>query len=103
MALQVQNTGATPFEWTGGLHPCWATSDLLATGLTGLQATPLQWTGEAFEHLYDTQAPLTLKTPYHALKLSMTGFDQWRVWNPGATGAQALGDLLNEDWQKFFV
>ena len=100
MTFQVHNTGATPFEWTGGLHPYWATSDLLATEVTGLQATPLQWTGEAFEHLFDTQAPLTLKTPGHALKLSMTGFDQWMVWNPGATGAQAQSDLPNEDWQK---
>jgi glucose-6-phosphate 1-epimerase len=73
MTLQVQNTGATPFEWTGGLHPYWATSDLLATELTGLQATPLQWTGEAFEHLVDTQAWLTLKAPCHALKLSILG------------------------------
>ena len=31
----------------------------------------------------------------------MTGFDQWMVWNPGASGAQALSDLPNEDWQKF--
>jgi hypothetical protein len=50
--------------------------DLLTTEVTGLQVTPLQWTGEVFEHLFDTQAPLTLITPCNALKLSMTGFDQ---------------------------
>jgi D-hexose-6-phosphate mutarotase len=61
----------------------------------------MQWAGESIERLFDAQAPLTLKTPCHALKLSMAGFDQWMVWNPGATGAQALSDLPNEDWQKF--
>jgi glucose-6-phosphate 1-epimerase len=44
---------------------------------------------------------LSLETPIHTLKLSMKGFDQWMVWNPGVTGASALKDLPNEDWRQF--
>lgn len=117
MQLQVRNTGHTTFAWTGGLHPYWATADLCASQLLGLQGAAVQdrynphkttqteaavsWQGDEFECLYDTQAPLQLQTPTHTLLLSMTGFDQWMVWNPGKAGAQALKDLPNDDWQCF--
>lgn len=117
MHLQVRNTGHTTFAWTGGLHPYWATADLCASQLLGLQGAAVQdrytphkttqteaavsWQGDEFECLYDTQAPLQLQTPTHTLQLSMTGFDQWMVWNPRKAGAQALNDLPNDDWQRF--
>ncbi|MDP4609070.1 MAG: D-hexose-6-phosphate mutarotase [Burkholderiaceae bacterium] len=117
MRLQVRNTGNTTFAWTGGLHPYWATADLCASQLLGLQGAAVQdrytphkttqteavvsWQGEEFECLYDTQAPLQLQTPTHTLQLSMTGFDQWMVWNPGKAGAQALNDMPDDDWQRF--
>lgn len=117
MRLQVRNTGNTTFAWTGGLHPYWATADLCASQLLGLQGAAVQdrynphkttqtetavsWHGDEFECLYDTQAPLQLQTPTHTLQLSVTGFDQWMVWNPGKAGAQTLKDLPNDDWQRF--
>jgi glucose-6-phosphate 1-epimerase len=117
MHLHVRNTGSTTFAWTGGLHPYWATPDLCASQLLGLQDAAVQdrynpckttqteaavsWEGTEFERLYDTQAPLQLQTHTHTLQLSMTGFDQWMVWNPGKAGAQTLKDLPNDDWQRF--
>ena len=117
MHLQVRNTGSTTFKWTGGLHPYWATVDLSASQLLGLQGAAVQdrynphkttqtqaavsWHGEEFECLYDTQAPLQLQTPTHSIQLKMTGFDQWMLWNPGKAGAETLKDLPNDDWKRF--
>jgi glucose-6-phosphate 1-epimerase len=117
MYLQVRNLGSTQFAWTGGMHPYLHTADLRESQLFGLQGTVVQdrydpsrttetksaitWNGDEFERLYDSQARLRLQTPSHAIELSMTGFDQWMVWNPGATGAQALKDLPDQDWKRF--
>jgi glucose-6-phosphate 1-epimerase len=100
MSLTVRNIGSKAFSWTGGLHPYWFTPDLLRSELLGF-AQPVRWQGEEFETLFDNLGPLTLKTPFHTLQLSMTGFDQWMVWNPGREGAKALADLPDADWQQF--
>ena len=100
MSLRVRNTGSNAFSWTGGLHPYWFTPDLLKSELLGFEQ-PVSWQGEEFETLFDNPGPLTLKTPSHAIQLSMTGFDQWMVWNPGREGAKALADLPDADWQQF--
>jgi glucose-6-phosphate 1-epimerase len=115
--LEVTNMGETPFEWTGGLHPYWYTPDLLLASLRGFhgatvknryqpavqsQAEPaLRWNGQVFECLYDTSSPVELDTGMHRLQLSMTGFDQWMVWNPGMDGARLMGDLPDDDWRRF--
>ena len=115
--LQVRNSGSTQFVWTGGFHPYLYTDDLCASQLLGLQGTFVQdrydqsrttetqsavsWNGDEFERLYDSQAQLRLQTPTHTIQLSMTGFDQWMVWSPGITGAQALKDLPHQDWKRF--
>lgn len=117
MHLQVCNLGSTQFAWTGGLHPYIWLDDLCASQLLGLHGTAVQdryepdrtteteaavsWNGAEFERLYDSQAQLRLQTPSHTIQLSMSGFDQWMVWNPGVIGAQALKDLPDQDWKRF--
>ncbi|MEY2776766.1 MAG: hypothetical protein RLY30_864 [Pseudomonadota bacterium] len=117
MTLRVLNTGSTAFDWAGGLHPYWATSDVLRSELLGLEGIRVQdryqsdrtvesgqsvvWTGAPCERLYEGKASLTFRTPYHTLGLSMTGFDQWMVWNPGESGAAAIPDLPDSDWKQF--
>lgn len=117
MHLQVCNSGSTHFAWTGGLHPYICLADLCASQLLGLHGSSVQdryhpdrttetdaavsWNGDEFERLYDSTARLQLKTPSHTIQLSMTGFDQWMVWNPGVTGTQALKDLPDQDWKQF--
>mgnify|MGYP001179313087 CR=1 FL=1 len=115
--LDVCNTGTSTFEWTGGLHPYWAVGNLLESQLKGLQGVSVsdrynasriieareavQWSGQAYESLYDMPDPVSLELPSHTLKLSMTGFDQWMVWNPGADEAKNLNDMPAADWQRF--
>lgn len=117
MALTIKNTGEDTFSWTGGLHPYWATTDLLGSKIYGLAGVrvydryepsktreanhPISWTGSEYECLYDSQQPVLLKTPSHSLKLSMIGFDQWMVWNPGKNGSLSIQDLPDKDWQHF--
>lgn len=117
LELRITNTGKSALGWTGGLHPYWAVDDIRACTIAGLQDTPVQnrfnpeqrlqagerlhFTDEAFEVLYDTQAPLTLASDQRTLRLTMTGFDQWMVWNPGAMDAQTMTDLPADGWRRF--
>src|SRR5690606_1276748 len=102
--LKVSNRGTEEFSWTGGLHPYFYTDDLLHSSLQGLQGarvkdrydsarheeteSKVQWDGSEFERSYDTRETLIFSSASQKLKLSMTGFDQWMVWNPGIAGAQ---------------
>lgn len=102
IALQVTNTGNSTFNWTGGLHPYFAVQDLLTCNIAGLTGLGLQeFSAQPFEQLFDTCGPLALNAGNYSLRLSATGFDQWMVWNPGATGAAALPDLPAGHWQQF--
>lgn len=117
LGLQITNTGANAFNWTGGLHPYWAVDDILECSITGLNGALVQdrfnpgrqretgdrlrLTDKTFESLYDTPAPLMLTSGHRTLLLSMTGFDQWMVWNPGATEARHMADLPDEGWRGF--
>lgn len=117
LELRITNTGNSVFCWTGGLHPYWAVDDIRACAIGGLQGAPVQnrfnpeqsqeagerlhFTDEAFEVLYDTPAPLTLALGQRMLRLTMTGFDQWMVWNPGAMDARNMADLPDGGWHRF--
>lgn len=117
LELRVTNTGESAFSWTGGLHPYWAVDDFRECSVFGLDGAPvqdrfqpgrqeqagerLQFTDEAFEALHDTPAPLILASGQRRLQLSMSGFDEWMVWNPGATQAPLLADLPHDGWKRF--
>jgi len=117
LVLNVTNTGADTFSWTGGLHPYFYVSDLLESRLEGLGGVPtrdrfhpditrqpagdIRWDGQLYERLFDTAAPVELHAGATRFRLSMSGFNQWMVWNPGITGAQAMKDLPDADWQRF--
>jgi glucose-6-phosphate 1-epimerase len=117
LVLHVTNTGADPFSWTGGLHPYFNVSDLLESRLEGLGEVPIRdrfhpnitrqpagdirWDEQLYERLFDTAVPVELHAGTTRFRLSMSGFNQWMVWNPGIAGAQAMKDLPNADWQRF--
>jgi glucose-6-phosphate 1-epimerase len=119
--LSVHNTGSQAFGWTGGLHPYWALDDLRGCKVSGLGGLAVQdrydasltqqppgdmaWTEaqgqQPLERLYGNCPPLVLHTGAGRVALAATGFTQWMVWSPGATGAAALPDLPPEDWRRF--
>lgn len=98
--LAVSNTGATAFEWSGGLHPYWLVPDLLECRLAGMPAD-INWDGQTYEQLFEAGEGLVLYCGTYALELQATGFTQWMVWNPGREGAKDFADMPREDWQRF--
>jgi glucose-6-phosphate 1-epimerase len=117
LMLNIINTGTDAFSWTGGLHPYFSVSDLLQSRLEGLGGVPtrdrfhpdvsrqpegdIHWDGQLYERLFDTASPVELQAGAARFRLSMSGFNQWMVWNPGIAGAQAMKDLPDADWQRF--
>ena len=115
--LEICNTGDSVFEWTGGLHPYFLVADLGVCALKGLGGErvidrfhpalrhqpggAIVWTGEMFERLFDCRSAVEFDIGWATLHLSMTGFDQWMVWNPGEEGALTLKDLPPQDWKRF--
>ncbi len=115
--LDVVNIGLDTFHWTGGLHPYFATQDLLGSNLRGLSGLAVKdkfdvdlhtqplgdliWSDQPFERLFEGGTTLVLRDAKRTLRLSAAGFDQWMVWNPGRSGGTALKDLPEGDWQRF--
>jgi glucose-6-phosphate 1-epimerase len=116
IGLRVTNTGDAAVQWTGGLHPYFATSLLAASSIDGLQdraitntlthgkrdvAGVMQLDNSETELLVHDAAPVVFRQPGRALRLAMTGFTEWMIWNPGEQGAARIKDLPPQDWQKF--
>lgn len=116
LELVVLNTGDAPFEFTAALHTYLRTGDVLKAQLEGLQAvkyedsltgeSQMQW-GDvtqvigAIDRIYrDAAAPLTLREAGRRLQVSMAGFTDAVVWNPGPGGAAQLSDLPADDWRR---
>jgi glucose-6-phosphate 1-epimerase len=117
VVLKVINLGNANFSWTGGLHPYWATQDILGSELLGLMGSKvedrfkpertlessefLRWSGDPCESLYEAKGALDLRTPSHDLRLEVQGFTHWMIWNPGKTGERLVSDLEPNDWRRF--
>ena len=115
--LAVTNTGDTPFEFTAALHTYLRCNELLKLQLEGLQnhgfedflnsgVAGEQW-GDvltfvgAIDRIYhNVNGPLTLRELGRRASISMSGFDDVVVWNPGGDGVQQLADMPDEDWRR---
>ena len=115
--LAVTNTGDTPFEFTAALHTYLRCNELLKLQLEGLQnhgfedflnsgVAGEQW-GDvltfvgAIDRIYhNVNGPLTLRERGRRASISMSGFDDVVVWNPGGDGVQQLADMPDEDWRR---
>lgn len=118
IGFEVLNADTESFAFTAGLHPYFKVNNLTEISLIGLQECEC-------ENLYDAAQKRSLKEklvfdyqPFETcftgtpslvlfengkskLRLQSTGFTHWMIWNPGEKGAQNLGDLPDEDWQRF--
>jgi glucose-6-phosphate 1-epimerase len=115
--LEVSNAGADPFAWTGGLHPYFKVEAWEKAGLTGLDGVALRdrydasrareakarvtWGHGEVEVLYDTSNELVLHNGARKLLLTMRGFDQWMLWNPGERGMMGIKDAPLDAWAEF--
>jgi glucose-6-phosphate 1-epimerase len=110
--LQIQNTGDKSFLFTGGLHPYFSIKSRKDLEISGLENTPYLDTdpfitsfvlndNTGIERLFYTNSNLQINTGFGKLNLTVVGFENWMVWNPGIKGAKNIDDLPDTDWDKF--
>lgn len=80
----------------GNLSPASYPSGFIAH--TRAAMVPLSFINQA---KYDANSPVEVVTSAHRLRMSMSGFDQWMVWNPRTDGARRVADLPDDDWRSF--
>lgn len=116
MQLELDNTGAAPWSFTGALHtylqvddiagarlqglngqPCW---DALS-GMRGTHAGELRFDGE-FDRVFGASAaPLHLYDGGTVLAIAQsTSFEDTVVWNPGAAKSAAMADMAPDSYAQ---
>ena len=117
MALSVLNEDTKPFDFTAALHTYLLVDDVRSTTVLGLQATEyrdsaggggrkcqddatLTLSGELDRIYYDVRSPIEVRDAVRRTRLSMTGFTDAVVWNPGAERASSLTDMEPSGWLR---
>ncbi len=116
MALNITNTGITPFDFRAALHTYLAVSDLKTTTLSGftqnaywdngtpfdqrgrLTATTLNFDDAIDRVVFDLREALVLQDNKGRLQIQHEGFADTVIWNPGIKGARALKDFADDEF-----
>jgi glucose-6-phosphate 1-epimerase len=105
VSLQVENLGASDFEFTGGLHPYfyWPSSRAYIPELDlEIDHSILAEFTHGIDRLL-VGAPksliLDMGQGQYRLRVTRFGFSEWMLWNPGPH--HRLADIENDDWQRF--
>jgi glucose-6-phosphate 1-epimerase len=109
ITLQVENTGASPFDFTAALHTYLRVRDTADAEIVGLRGASYRVSGdrtlvtddadrlrvrEYLDRVYVGAPPrLELREPHRSLIIEADGFPDAVVWNPGAERAAAIDDL----------
>jgi glucose-6-phosphate 1-epimerase len=110
IALSVENTGRSPLSFTGALHTYLRVRDVADTVVVGLQgvryressaptvlraddAEVLRATGELDRVYVDAPRSLTVRERDRTLGVTLAGFRDAVLWNPGAERAAVLADM----------
>ncbi len=120
LALDVENTGAAPFAFTGALHTYLRVGDAARARVLGLEAAPARdqaaagaardplgaplGFGAEVDHLYPDAPPVVaLDDPAlgRATRVAREGWRDVVVWNPGPERGAALADLEPDGWRHF--
>jgi glucose-6-phosphate 1-epimerase len=118
LALAVENTGDSAFDFTTALHTYLRVDALADAAVTGLQGCDyedsaaggvlrrednyeVRFDGEVDRIYNDVVAPLTLADGTGELSIEQEGFTDAVVWNPGAALAATIGDLSSDDYRRF--
>lgn len=116
LELAVSNTSLAPFEFTAALHTYLRVQDIAHVHLDGLhrlryqdsvrgteqveQHQTLQIHGEVDRIYFDAARELVLHDGLRRRRISMLGFHDAVVWNPGADKCAALDDMPPEGWRE---
>ncbi len=116
LALQVDNTGNAPFDFTAALHTYLEVGDIAAASVAGLHGVryldavtgtgsvagedALRFDRETDRIYYEVPRPLTLRAPGAELEVAMAGFRDTVVWNPWAERCAALPDMPDDGYRR---
>lgn len=117
ITLSVTNPGTAPFSFTSALHTYLRVDDVRETvvrGLGGLyyldaagggvnrrqESNEVTIAGEVDRIYYDAKEPLEVVEPSRSTRVSMNGFTDVVVWNPGATLTASLADMEPEGYLR---
>lgn len=115
VALSVLNTDVEAFSFTTALHTYLLVDDVREVAILGLEGAPyrdaaggnvdatqavaaLRPSGELDRIYFDVGRPIEVRDRTRRTRLSMTGFRDAVIWNPGAKLAATLADLWPEGW-----
>lgn len=118
VALNVCNTGTAPFDFAAALHTYLRTDDVTRARLSGLEGhhfhdstrgedaldpgPTLTLDSREIDRIYaDVEAPLHYEDGQQRLAITMTGFRDVVLWNPGPEKAAGLPDLATGDHRRF--
>ncbi|MES2318596.1 MAG: D-hexose-6-phosphate mutarotase [Pseudomonadota bacterium] len=101
LALEVRNTGADAFAFSGALHSYLLVDALGDIAIGGLQEDLLRISDKIDQIYFGIEAPVTLDQPAGTLTLTQAGFKDAVVWNPGAEDSAALADMDDDEYLRF--
>ena len=118
VALDITNTGSSPFHFTAALHTYLAVQDITDVQVFGLQGlhyrdtaqsgcmaqeakAALRIVDEVDRNYFAAPPTLLLQDDVRALRIEQTGFVDTVVWNPGAASSVNFKDLAPDDYQRF--
>ncbi|HSD17298.1 MAG TPA: D-hexose-6-phosphate mutarotase [Thermomonas sp.] len=118
IALEVDNTGDSTFDFTAALHTYLRVGDIAAIAIEGLQGCDYEdkvnggtlhrqtdyelAIDDVTDRIYaDVVAPLALVEGDASLAIEHDGFADAVIWNPGEAWASRLSDLSPGDWRRF--
>ena len=119
LTMTTKNTGAEPFEFTGGFHPYFLVRDRDAVSVRGLSGCDYVYAVDMTDHtlagdlVMDKAADHVFKMPPtlkhevaildpglgRAVAMASNGNANTVVWNPGP--GSGIGDLSEDDWRRF--
>jgi glucose-6-phosphate 1-epimerase len=117
LALSVLNEDAVPFQFTAALHTYLLVDDVRSSVVRGLEGATfhdaaaggvekrqddadLRAVGELDRIYLGVGAPLEVRDAVRRTRVSMRGFSDVVVWNPGAERGAALSDLDPGGWLR---
>ena len=98
VALSVVNEDKLPFRFTTALHTYLLVDDVRTTVVLGLQQTTFRDSAAGGPDLSRQQGALEVRDDVRRTRVSMAGFTDVVIWNPGAERGAALSDLEPDGW-----
>jgi glucose-6-phosphate 1-epimerase len=100
LTLEVNNTGAAPFDFSVALHSYLKVADVDAVRIDGVRADTLR-IGEALDAIYGGVGDVAVADGARVLHSAQSGFVDAVVWNPGQAASAAMADLAADDYRHF--